>query len=601
MRTTGTGSPGARLLLLAGCLVLVAWSPLWAQKPQVSAGIEPAVVRVGQQAVYRISIKGKGNLEVPRDIEAPDALEVGSPSSSRNVSFVNGAMSVQASLSYPVFPTEAGEFEIPGQVVSVDGERIVTNAVRLSVKPAGAGGANPGARAAEPGQAGGSAQRELDPFLSLEVGKTSFYVGEIVPVTVTLYTHGSTPLRDIGLPQMERSEFVLREFPRRPLMQVAEVGGVTWYSSRFSSSLSGIRPGKATLGPAQLECIVQVPDRRFGLHPFFNLGRTQRFRASSEPLELTVLPLPAEGRPQGFGGLVGEFSLSALATPVKLAVGDPISLTLTLRGRGNLDEVEAPAMNAALPGWKTYEPSVLGEPEGEAHGERKIAFNQVLIPTSMQKEIPSFSLPYFDPLKGEYVVLRSEPIAIEVAAGPADAGSDPIARGPVGRDDEAAAPPRPTPTITEIVDYGGAGLALADPSRALPPHRRTAFLAWQGVALCLLLLLLADVVRRAVARAAAGGRWKNGGDSLARQISGLESFNGDRGEFLRQAAALARQVGGSGVDDSLREIVAAHEVLQFGQGQDGGSGSPLQEDERRRVVEALSRAVARARHKGEDR
>jgi TPR repeat protein len=137
---------------VCGLLLLSANALLYAaQKPSISASIQPAVVQVGQQAVYSVTIEGEGSLEMPRDLQAPDALEFGSPRHSRQVNFNNGVVSKKASLSYPVFPTEPGEFEIPGQIVNVKGQRETTNAVRLIVKPASTGGVA--------GSAGGNLQQ----------------------------------------------------------------------------------------------------------------------------------------------------------------------------------------------------------------------------------------------------------------------------------------------------------------------------------------------------------------------------------------------------------------------------------------------------------
>jgi hypothetical protein len=597
MRTSKTGSCSRLSLFVLVGLLLSATAPVHAaQKPSISASIQPAVVQVGQQAVYSVTIEGEGSLEMPRDLQAPDALEFGSPRHSRQVNFNNGVVSKKASLSYPVFPTEPGEFEIPGQVVNVGGERQTTNAVRLTVKPASTGGGT--------GSGGVHSQNDIgagqgnavqasiaEPFLRLEVGKTRFYVGEIVPVTLTLFTHETTPLRNIGMPQMERSDFVLREFPRQPVMQVAEMAGGTWRTSSFSSFLSGIRAGEFALGPAQIECLVQIPDRRFGLHPFLNLGRTVRVGAQSEQLALTVLALPSEGKPPDFGGLVGEFELFAKATPVRLVEGDPVSVTLTLRGRGNFDEVTPPVMDADPDGWKTYEPSILTEPEGDANSDRSITFNQVLIPDHRKNQVPSFTVPYFNPAKGEYVVLRSEPIEIEVVAAAADTPprAETASRVPLGDADVTAM--KPTATVTEIVDYGGGGLAVAGPVVALPPHQRPVFLAVQGAAMLVLSLLVADVLRRALAGICASAGWSKSGNSPARKISMLRSFQGERSEFLRLAAELAGKLDAQGQDECLREIVAAHEVLKFGRDVDTERQVPVTDEERDRVVEALLRVA----------
>ena len=61
---------------------------------------------------------------------------------------------------------------------------------------------------------------------------------------------------------------------------------------------------------------------------------------SSQPLKLTVLPLPEEGKPSGFYGLVGQYTISASATPTKVNVGDPITLTVKVGGGKYLKPVQ---------------------------------------------------------------------------------------------------------------------------------------------------------------------------------------------------------------------------------------------------------------------
>src|SRR5262249_32982550 len=63
----------------------------------------------------------------------------------------------------------------------------------------------------------------------------------------------------------------------------------------------------------------------------------------SDPMELQIRPLPNAGRLPGFSGAVGAFSVSApeLATNV-FHVGDPVKLTVKVRGDGNLLRLVAP-------------------------------------------------------------------------------------------------------------------------------------------------------------------------------------------------------------------------------------------------------------------
>lgn len=569
---------------------------------KVTATIEPTLLSVGEKAIYRIVITGKATLEELPNIKAPDALEFGSPSRRKDVNIVNGKVSVRGALSYVMRPSEAGDFEIPAQILNVDGKRYTTNRVNLTVKPGRkSGSASQPAPVTPPsgkkmGNASDSQEKENDlrPFLRMEVGKTRFYVGEIVPLSITLFTHSATPLRNVGAPSLDRANFVLREFPRRPVMQVAEAKGATYYASTYPSSLSGIRPGNVTLGPASVECILQIPDQRFGLHPFLNFGSTKRFRVSGEAIELTVLPLPTEGRPAGFGGLVGQFSLSAEATPTQLAVGDPVSLTLTLQGRGNLDEVTPPEM-AESGGWKTYPPSVLGESGGDAHGDRRISFNQVLIPMSVQEQIPLFSVPYFDPVAKKYIVLQSDPIKIEVSEA-ASPGLGAGGGGTVSSNDSGVHPARPVATLTDIVEYGGLGLAVAPPHAGSPPHLRSWFFIWQVIPAFLLLVFLLGSLRTGVSSLMKRKRDAEG--EVRRGIAQLRDFRGDFRDFLSLAAGLARKMDASYGGEATRSIISEYETLQFGESDNAAEKRPIDDGEKQKVIALLEKAAADGANEG---
>ena len=50
---------------------------------------------------------------------------------------------------------------------------------------------------------------------------------------------------------------------------------------------------------------------------------------------------------------MGVFTLASDAAPLKLNVGDPITLKLKISGRGNFDRVTAPVM-VDESGWRSY-------------------------------------------------------------------------------------------------------------------------------------------------------------------------------------------------------------------------------------------------------
>ena len=136
---------------------------------------------------------------------------------------------------------------------------------------------------------------------------------------------------------------------------------------------------------------------------FFSSWSTSTRSATASWDRLLVRPLPEEGRPDGFGGAVGRFSVSLAATPSEVAVGDIVTLSLVVRGDGNLGGTAPtpPALPPAL--FKAYPPKAADPPGGAL-----LAFTQEVIPLSTQAmEIASATLPYFDPVAGRYRVAAS--------------------------------------------------------------------------------------------------------------------------------------------------------------------------------------------------
>ena len=70
------------------------------------------------------------------------------------------------------------------------------------------------------------------------------------------------------------------------------------------------------------------------------------------------MPLPKEGQPAGFESTnVGKFTIEARADRATIGVGDALTLTIDIRGQGNLRNVHAPALPPARR-VEDYEPKV---------------------------------------------------------------------------------------------------------------------------------------------------------------------------------------------------------------------------------------------------
>jgi len=104
---------------------------------------------------------------------------------------------------------------------------------------------------------------------------------------------------------------------------------------------------------------------------------------------INVLPLPLEERPVEFSGAVGQFDYNVSVSPNKIKVGDPITLRMTVIGKGNLAAIDMPKIPLDAE-FKLYDPQIF-EKDNIKKSE------QVLIPKHENiSEVPALQFSYFD-------------------------------------------------------------------------------------------------------------------------------------------------------------------------------------------------------------
>lgn len=271
-------------------------------------------------------------------------------------------------------------------------------------------------------------------FVRLGVSRKQVFVGEEIVMTIALYEAVGLRLADRGLVPLSTAGFLEKSLGRQEVRQ-EEIGGTLFQVIQVRSALFPLAPGKITLGPAAVDVKVPVPGRRrrgdpFGdeffdnaLEGFFGRGSHEQVRLTSEPVELEVLPHPAEGRPEGFGGAVGDFMLEGSAKPVTLRAGDPVTVTLKIAGEGNVENLSPPRY-AEVPGFKVYDPEVKVATSTEAGRlEGTVTVTQVLVPTSeAATELPALAFSYLDTESRGWRTASWGPTKLSVSP-PADRGS----------------------------------------------------------------------------------------------------------------------------------------------------------------------------------
>ncbi len=408
-----------------------------ADSPSVTAVLNSSEASLGETVRLEIRITGARGADAPEQIMV-DGLEIRRTGTSQRIEMNNLNLTSSVVYDYTVMPLRAGRFTIPPQTIRVGNNSLRSPALTLNV--ADSSGRSSGARSGRDTQAAGSNNLV---FAELIVPSKTAYVGEIVPVQIRM---GFDPRVRPRL--IEPPEIAGQGFTAQKLQQSAEntetISGRIYEVVTYKTAIAAARAGKFEIGPVKAKAQVVVPRRQsaprtrprspfdlldqddpfsdpFFSNPFSQLGERREVEIKSEPVALEVKPLPPNA-PPSFSGAIGNFTMTTEAKPKTVQVGDPITVTNTISGRGNFDRVNAPVIEDER-GWHKYPPSSKFKQDDEVGLSGTKAFETVLSPNEKKQGLPLLAFSYFDPVKEQYVTLHSEPIPINVEGGAAVASS----------------------------------------------------------------------------------------------------------------------------------------------------------------------------------
>lgn len=355
-------------------------------------------IMVGETANLTISVEGGS----PRSIEGfPEnpTYSIQYRGTSQSTTMINGSVSSKHMLNFIVQGLQPGQSTIPSVRVTVDNAAYPTDPVQLTVTKTDVPANNRYA------------------FLKLNVPKKEIYIGEVLPIEVQLYV---TEAENLQTPQLKSDGFVIHK-QLEPARSQTQIGNMIYNVLSFKLSVSAAKAGALTLGPAETSFVLRIraqpdPNDLFG----GVFGRYQRRQVSlaSPTLDIKVLPLPGADAPQNFGGAIGNFTWQVSAGPTSLTAGDPVTMTVVVTGRGNLDNLKL--ADVTWPDFKLYPPNTSIAPQDALGLAGSKTFEQVVVPQSAAvREIPQLSLTYFDPEQKRYIQLTQPaiPLTVRPAAG----------------------------------------------------------------------------------------------------------------------------------------------------------------------------------------
>ncbi|HZA38201.1 MAG TPA: BatD family protein [Candidatus Baltobacteraceae bacterium] len=441
-------------VLLGASIVAAGHSVAFADSPSVTAVLSNSEAVVGEMVELQIKVSGSRDAEPPEEIVV-NGLEIHATGTSRQFEMRNFTTTSSVTYNYRILPLQAGRFTIPPQIIQVRGKSLQTPELTLNVadSPGGSSASRP-SQGAQPGNASRLG------FAELIVPKKTAFVGEMVPVQIRL---GFDPR---AYPEFDVPEITGQGFTAQKLLQSGRnqetIDGRIYLVWTFKTAIAAARAGKFEIGPVKAKAQVVVSRSRrsprgrspfdlfsmddpfsdpFFANPFGRFGERREVEVKSDPVPLEVKPLPP-GAPADFSGAIGNFTMTTEAKPKSVQVGDPITVTSAISGRGNFDRVGAPVIENER-GWHKYPPSSKFAKDDEVGISGTKTFESVLSPNEKKESLPVMEFAYFDPVKEQYVTLRSDPIAISVQGGAVAAAVPP------GSPATASPPGSPTPTTVQ--------------------------------------------------------------------------------------------------------------------------------------------------------
>lgn len=390
----------------------------WAADVQFN--LSPRETWIGSPSILKIIVQGGAQISDPTlpRVQGLDFEVQPGRSSMNSMSMVNGTItrSSTTTISVMITPAVAGVFTVPPVSIIVDGQTYTSAATTISAVVSTTG----------------------DLLRAEVIGDSpEVWIGQPLGLTLRIFvkpfrsTEHKVTLGEADMWQFidqERCDFgpftaSMRELAQRgqrPLGREELIDGISYLTYDLRGEIMPVKSGVPTFDDVRIAW--NYPMRLNATRGLFggnelSVSATKPISAVPTVAEISVLALPLEGQPASFQGAVGSFTVRASAKPLRVAVGDPITLTfaITDSGKGGgLAQLHPPLLDT---------PELLAnfriptEPlAGTVSGNQK-TFTQTLRPTRPGIDaIPPIPFSWFDTTTGSYRTAQSDPIAIDVVA-----------------------------------------------------------------------------------------------------------------------------------------------------------------------------------------
>jgi hypothetical protein len=402
------GALGIFLLILCG-------SANAEQPVEVRVDLEEREVYLGESFIYRIQVLGGSHVGTP-DVSRFEDFEVREFPKAwlryRGTDWLDpNTLDLGTSYFFRLVALRTGLITLPSATIDVDGRIYSTPAFHIRV--------------------------ELPPpsyefKFSLSLSKNRVYVGEPIVLTAVWYYLKEARYFYAIIPILKHPDFYtlgaqdngssVRIFVRSSVGShylqgeggTEVINGVSYSTATFKQVIIPDSTGEFDFLPGTVQAWTPIEDSASRTPDSGSNWNYKSTVVASNRISLRVLPLPIQGKPANFTGIIAEeVHITSSVTHTEMNVGDPITLSVEMWGPPSLEKAQIPPLSSIAELTSGFK--IRSDPmDVQLEKDRKLFSQTIRVKSESVRRIPTIEVPYFNTRSGSYEVARSKPIPITV-------------------------------------------------------------------------------------------------------------------------------------------------------------------------------------------
>ncbi len=326
-----------------------------AKTPEFRLDMDSLNLQTGTSTNMVLTVSNADGAEVV-EVKGLENFDVVSKGSSTSARVINGDVTKAVGYTYVIMPKSTGKFTLQG-IVKYNGTTYQTNELQVSV-----------------GQSNNTTGEAKDIFVKTLISSNEVYFGQKVVLSYELYSRYN--IEDFGfLDSVNISDFIGKDIPQDKLKaQYVYIDGNKYVKyEAMQRFLLPIKAGKFSIPTYNFQANVSTGGG------FFDSAKPVYLKTN--PVEITVKPLPQDNKPSDFSGIVGKLNVESKYSRQEVNYGDSITLQITASGNCNLDTVKK-IVKDDIPGFSVYqtEKSISESVENNQYNVKK-EFEVILVPS----------------------------------------------------------------------------------------------------------------------------------------------------------------------------------------------------------------------------